>query len=230
MRRGRRRRPARRPQRAAAGGFDPFALLGGADAGAAWHSPELDLVGLGVAAEVLVGAGADRLVRTAARVGAPVLRTAFVGAPAWPDSVRLVDDVPFFVDHGEVADAAAFFDGIEHAPVALGEGPLFRVGVARHGDEWLVSTMWHHAIADAYTVGLCTRWLGELYPGGSALSVGADRWGEFLAVEQAAAEPAAAGRGPGARGGGRARPGRDRLTSRAADPSAGFRRPAAAGR
>ena len=122
--------------------------------------------------------------RLAAEV--PLLRAVFTGSRVLPSGMRVLPEREVFVDHGEVADAAAFLAGPADRRVRLTKDPLFQVAVARHGGGHLVSTMWHHAIADAWSVGLCTRWLGELYAGTGGPPGAAGRWPDFVADEAAA--------------------------------------------
>lgn len=128
-----------------------------------------------------LGAATHRL---AAEV--PLLRAVFTGGRVLPSGMRVLPEREVFVEHGDVADAAAFLAGPAGRRVRLTRDPLFQVAVARHGGDHLVSTMWHHAIADAWSVGLCTRWLGELYAGTGGPPEAAGRWPDFVADEAAA--------------------------------------------
>lgn len=122
--------------------------------------------------------------RLAAEV--PLLRAVFVGSPVLPTGMRVLPEREVFVDHGAVEDPGAFLAALAGRRVRLTRDPLFQVAVARHGADHLVFTMWHHAIADAWSVGLCTRWLGELYAGTGGPPEGADRWPDFVRQEAAA--------------------------------------------
>lgn len=130
----------------------------------------------------------DRLATTAYRLAAalPLLRAVLDGSPVRPRSMSVLPETETFVDHGAVGDAAAFLSGLASQRVRLTRGPLFQVGVARHGDDHIVSMMWHHAIVDAWSVSLCMRWFGQLYADAGGPPDGAVRWDEFVRHEEKA--------------------------------------------
>jgi Condensation domain len=128
----------------------------------------------------------DAVRRLAAAV--PMLRSVFEGNAVFPDAMRVLperDDV--FVDAGTVSDPEAYLAELAGRPVTVTADPLFQVTVARHGDEHVVSGMWHHTIADAWSVSLTVRWLGQLYADPAAtVPGGADRWPDYVREEEAA--------------------------------------------
>jgi hypothetical protein len=131
----------------------------------------------------------DRLAAVTRRLAAevPLLRAGFTGSRVLPSGLEVRPDCEVFTDHGRVHDAAAFLAGVAGRRIRLTRDPLFQVVLARHGQDHLVLTIWHHAIADAWSVGLCTRWLGELYADRGGPPEGAGRWADFVADEAAAA-------------------------------------------
>ncbi len=138
----------------------------------------------------LVGAlDVDRLAAATRRLAAevPLLRAGFTGSRVLPSGLEVRPERSVFADHGRVDDAAAFLAGVAGRRIRLTRDPLFQVVLARHGRDHLVLTIWHHAIADAWSVGLCTRWLGELYADRGGPPEGAGRWADFVAGEAAAA-------------------------------------------
>jgi Condensation domain len=144
--------------------------------------------GYRVTGDLDVGRLAAATRRLAAQV--PLLCSVFEGSRVLPTGMRVLPEQEVFVDHGTVEDPEAFLGGLAGRRVRLTRDPLFQVGVARHGTDHVVATMWHHAIVDAWSVGLCTRWLGELYADTGGPPEGAGRWPDFVAQE--AAELAAA--------------------------------------
>jgi len=58
---------------------------------------------------------------------------------------------------------AQFFERAASTPLDLEKGPLFSCGLCRTADSWLLYVRWHHAIVDAWSVGLVTRQLHETY-------------------------------------------------------------------
>lgn len=116
----------------------------------------------------------------------PLLRSVLTGSRVLPSGLRVLPEREVFADHGTVDDPAGFLARLAARRVRLTEDPLFEVAVARCGDQHVVSTRWHHAIADAWSVGLCTRWLGELYADTGGPPDAAARWPDHLADEAAA--------------------------------------------
>jgi len=139
--------------------------------------------GYRVVGDLDVGRLAAATRRLAAEV--PLLRSVFVGSRVLPTGMRVLPEREVFVDHGAVEDPAAFLAGLAGRRVRLTRDPLFQVAVARHGGDHVVAMLWHHTIADAWSVGLCTRWLGELYADTGGPPEGAGRWPDFVAQEAA---------------------------------------------
>ena len=140
--------------------------------------------GYRVIGDLDVGRLAAATRRLAAEV--PLLRSVFDGSRVLPTALRVLPErADVFVDHGTVDDPEAFLAGLAGRRVRLLRDPLFQVAVARHGADHVVATTWHHAIADAWSVALCTRWLGELYADTGEPPEGAGRWADFVAHEAA---------------------------------------------
>jgi hypothetical protein len=131
---------------------------------------------------------AGRLAAAARRLAAevPLLRSVFTGGRVLPTGLQVLPEREVFADHGTVEDPAGFVAELAGRRVRLTRDPLFQVAVARHGGDHVVATLWHHAIADAWSVGLCTRWLGELYADTGGPPEAAARWPDFVAAEAAA--------------------------------------------
>jgi len=63
----------------------------------------------------------------------------------------------------DAGGADAFFRGATEQPINLETGPLFSCGLAKAPDGWVLYHRWHHAIVDAWSVGMVTRQLSSAY-------------------------------------------------------------------
>lgn len=57
----------------------------------------------------------------------------------------------------------AFFTAATEQPIDLEAGPLFSCGLAQASDGWVLYHRWHHAIVDAWSVGVVTQQLSSAY-------------------------------------------------------------------
>jgi hypothetical protein len=56
-----------------------------------------------------------------------------------------------------------FFTAATEQPIDLEAGPLFSCGLAQASDGWVLYHRWHHAIVDAWSVGVVTHQLSSAY-------------------------------------------------------------------
>ena len=56
-----------------------------------------------------------------------------------------------------------FFTAATEQPINLETGPLFSCGLAKASDGWVLYHRWHHAIVDAWSVGVVTQQLSAAY-------------------------------------------------------------------
>jgi hypothetical protein len=61
------------------------------------------------------------------------------------------------------ADADAFFSAATKEPIDLQTGPLFSCGLAKARDGWVLYHRWHHAVVDAWSVGVVTQQISSAY-------------------------------------------------------------------
>ncbi|HEU4452764.1 MAG TPA: condensation domain-containing protein, partial [Longimicrobium sp.] len=101
-----------------------------------------------------------------------ILRTTFAERDGEPVQVihpfapvpLAVDDLSHLPDDAREAEARRRVDEDAHTGFDLERGPLFRVRLARLGeDEHLLLLTFHHAVIDAWSLGVFTRELAELY-------------------------------------------------------------------
>ncbi len=63
----------------------------------------------------------------------------------------------------DAGGADAFFTAATEQQIDLETGPLFSCGLAKAPDGWALYHRWHHAIVDAWSVGVVTRQLSSAY-------------------------------------------------------------------
>lgn len=94
---------------------------------------------------------------------------------------RVPVDLP--VVHLAEADADDWALTQADEPFALDQAPLFRFRLARTSENrWLLVAVWHHAVCDAWSLGVLWRELGSLYRG-EALPLPAAQYQDFAATE-----------------------------------------------
>jgi hypothetical protein len=118
----------------------------------------------------------------------PVLRAVFDEHPIVASTMYVADARNYFTTHPTIGteDAAPvkFCEACSMMPISYFEGPLFRADITKGGDTgYVLMLSWDHAIADAWTVSLCLKWLSDLYNRGCALPDGAAQWPAFVQQE-----------------------------------------------
>ncbi|MGW5049842.1 MupA/Atu3671 family FMN-dependent luciferase-like monooxygenase [Actinokineospora sp. NPDC004072] len=86
-------------------------------------------------------------------------------------TVEVLADLPMHLSVSDVdpAEADDWCRAQAAAPFALTEAPLFRFRVARlGGDRWIVLAVLHHAVCDAWSLGVLWRELAACYAAGGA--------------------------------------------------------------
>jgi hypothetical protein len=67
------------------------------------------------------------------------------------------------LNSGGTDEADAFFRTATEEPIDLETGPLFSCGLAKVPDGWVLYHRWHHAIVDAWSVGIVTQQMSSAY-------------------------------------------------------------------